>query len=60
MTAIIGICNRNQTHHNLYRSYLPIYCTAIVRQLSYLSIDDFEGNANISVAMGPDSPVCRI
>ena len=51
MTAIIGIIYRNYTHNTLYRSCLPIYGIAIIRSLSFLFLDDFEGNANISVAI---------
>ena len=39
----------NYTRYTLHRSCLPIYGTAIVRLLSFLFLDDFEGNANISV-----------
>ena len=58
MIAIIGI--RNYTHYTLYRSCLPIYGIAIVRSLSFLPIDDLEGNANIFVAIKSDSTVCRV
>ena len=51
MIAIIGICYRNYTHHTLYRSCLLIYGIAIIRLLSFLVLDDFEGNANISIAI---------
>ena len=50
MIAIIGMHSRSYTHYNLYRS-LPICGIAIVRSLSFLFPDDFEGNANISVAI---------
>ena len=39
------------SHYRSYRSCLPIYGIAIVRSLSFLFIDDFEENANISVAI---------
>ena len=48
------ICYRNYTHFTLCRSCLPIYRIAIARSLSF---DDFEGNANISVAIKSDSTV---
>ena len=51
MIAIIGIRYRNYTHYTKYRSCLPIHVIAIVRSLSFLFLDDFEGNANISVAI---------
>ena len=57
MIAIIGICYRNYTHYTLYRSCLPIYGIAIARSLSFLFLDDFEGNANISVAIKSGSTV---
>ena len=44
-----GIRYRNHTHYTLYRSFLPIYGITIVRSLSFLFLDDFEGNTNISV-----------
>ena len=37
---------KNYAHHTLYRSCLPIYEIAII-----LFLDDFEGNANGSVAI---------
>ena len=57
MIAIIGICYRNYTHYTLYRSCPPIYGIAIVRSLSFLFLDGFEGNANISVAIKSGSTV---
>ena len=48
------------SQYKLYRSCLPIYGIAIVRSLSFLFLDDFEGNVYISVAIksGPgDSSV---
>ena len=44
----------------MYRSCLPIYGIAIVRSLSFLFLDDFEGNANISVAIKSLSAVSNI
>ena len=57
MIAIIEIRYRNYTHHTLYRSRLPIYGIAIVRSSSFVLLDDFEGNANISVAIKSGSTV---
>ena len=57
MIAIVGIRNRNDTHYILYTSCLPIYGIAIVRSLSFLFLDDFEGNANISAAIKSGSTV---
>ena len=51
MIAIIGIRYRNYAHYNLYRSCLLIYGITDVRSLSFLFLDDFERNANISVAI---------
>ena len=51
MIAIVGICYINYAHYSLYRSCLPIYGIAIVRLLLFLFLDDFEGNANIRVAI---------
>ena len=44
-------------HYTLYRTRLPIYGIDIVRSQSFLSFDDFEGNANISVTIKSDSTV---
>ena len=60
MIAIIGIHYRNCTHYTLYRSCLPIYGIAIIQSLSYLFIDDFEENANISVAIESGSTVSML
>ena len=49
--AIVGILYRKYAYYTLYRSRLPIYGIAIVRSLSFLFLDDFEGDANISVAI---------
>ena len=57
MIAIVGIRYRNYTHYTLYRSRLPIYGISIVRSLSSLLLDDFEGNASISVAIKSGSTV---
>ena len=51
MIAIVGIPYRNYAHYTLYRSCLPIYGIAIVRLLSFLFLDGFEGNANNSAAI---------
>ena len=51
MIAIVGICYRNFANYTLYRSCLPIYGIAIIRSLSFLFLGDFEGNANIFVAI---------
>ena len=51
MIAIIGIRCRDYTHYTSYRSRLPIYRVAIIRLLSFLFLDNFEGNANTSVAI---------
>ena len=58
MIAIVGTHYRNYYfRYTLYRSCLPIYEIAIVRSLSFLFLDDFEGNANISVAIKSGSTV---
>ena len=57
MIAILGIRYRNYTHYALDRSCLPIYGIAIIRSLSFLFLDDFEGNANISDAIKSGSAV---
>ena len=57
MIAIIGIHYRNYAHCTVYRSCLPIYGIAIARSLTFLFLDDFEGNANISVAIKSVSTV---
>ena len=57
MIAIVGICYRNYAHYTLYRSCLPINGIAVVRLLSFLFLDDFEGNTNISVAIKSGSTV---
>ena len=51
MITFVGICYRNYTRYTLYRSFLPISGMAIIRSLSFLFLYDFEGNANISVAI---------
>ena len=54
----IDRCGWNlNTHYSLYRSCLPIYGIAIVRSLSFLFLDHFKGNANISVAIKSGSTV---
>ena len=40
-----------------YKSCLPIYRIVIIRSLSFLVRDDFEGNANISVTIKSGSTV---
>ena len=57
MIAIIGIRYRYYICYTLYRGCLPIYVIAIVRSLSFLFLDDFEGNANISIAIKSGSTV---
>ena len=57
MIAIVGIRYRNYTHYTLYRSCLPIYGIAIVISLSFLFLDNFEGNTAISVAIRSSSTV---
>ena len=57
MITIGGIRYRNYTHNALDRSCLLIYGIAIIRSLSFLFLDDFEGNANISVAIKSGSTV---
>ena len=57
MIAIVGIRYKNHAHYTLYKSCLPIYGIAIVRSLSFIFLDDFEGNANISVAIKSGSTV---
>ena len=60
MIAIVGIGYRNCTHYTLYRSCLLIYGIAIIRLLSFLFLDDFEGNANISVTIKSSSTAFHI
>ena len=50
---------RNYVYYTLYRSCLLIYAVAIVRLLSFLFIDDFEGDANIYVAIKSGSTVAE-
>ena len=57
MITIIGVRYRNYTHYTLYRSCLPIHGVVIVRSLSFLFLDDFEGNTNISVAIKSGSTI---
>ena len=59
MIAVVGFHYRNYTHYSVYRSCLPMYVAAIVRWLSSLFLDDFEGNANIPVAIKSGSTVCK-
>ena len=54
---IVGIRYRYYTHYTVYRSCLLTYEIAIVTSLSLLFIDDFEENANISVAIKSGSTV---
>ena len=49
--AIVGILYRNYAHYTLYRSCLPLYGITIVRSLWFWFLDEFEGKANISVAI---------
>ena len=58
--AIMGIRYRNYTNYTLYRSCLLIYGIAIIRSLSFLYLDDLEGNANISVAIKSGSTVYKV
>ena len=51
MIAVVRIRHRNYTHFTLYRSCLLIYGIAINRSLSFLILDGFEENANISVVI---------
>ena len=57
MIAILGIRYRSYAHYTLCRSCPPIYRIPIVRLLSFLFLDDFEGNAKISVGIIPDFTV---
>ena len=57
MITIVRIRYRNYAHYTLDRSFPPIYGIATVRSLSFLLLDDFEGNANISVAIKSGSTV---
>ena len=52
MITIAGIRYRNDAHNTSYRSCLPIYGS-----LSFLFLDDFEGNAHITVAIKYGSTV---
>ena len=60
MIAIVGIRYRNYTHYTLYRTCVPLYGIAIVRLLQFSFLDDFEGNADISVAIKSGSTVIAI
>ena len=60
MIAIIDICYRNYAYYTFYRSCLPIYRIAIVRLLSFIFLDEFERNTNISVAIKSGSTVYYI
>ena len=51
MITIVGIRYSNYAHYTLYGSCPLIYGIRIIRLLSFLFLDDFEGNANISVAI---------
>ena len=57
MIAIVGISYRKYAHYTLYRSCLPIYGIAIIRSLSFLFLDGYEGKNNISVAIKSSSTV---
>ena len=57
MIAILGIRYRNYAHYTLDRNCLLLYGIAIVRSISFLFLDDYEGNANISVAIKSGSTV---
>ena len=57
MITFVGIHYRNYAYYTLHRSCLPIYGITIVKLLSFLFLDDFEGNANISVAIKSGSTV---
>ena len=54
MLAIVGIRCR---HYTLYKSCLPTHRIAIARTLLFWFLGDFEGNANISVAIKSGSAV---
>ena len=60
MIVIVRIRYRNYAHYTLYRSCLLLYGITIVRLLSFLFPDDFEGNANISVAIKSGYTVAMI
>ena len=55
MIVIVGIQYRNDARYTLCRSFLPIYGIAIIRSLSFLFLEDFEGNTNISVPIKSSS-----
>ena len=57
MTIIVRSLKYLGLQYILYRSCLPIYGIAIIRLLSFLFLDDFEGNTNISVAIKSGSTV---
>mgnify|MGYP001793802564 CR=1 FL=1 len=57
MISIVGIRYRNYANYILYRSCLLIYDITIVRSLSFIFLDDFEGNDKISVAIKSDFTV---
>ena len=57
MIAIIGIRYRNYAYYTLHKSCLPIYGIDIVKSLSFLFLDGFEGNTSISVAIKSGSTV---
>ena len=55
IVIITTIRYRNYGHYPLYRSCLPIFGIAIIRSLSFLFLEEFEENANISVAIKSSS-----
>ena len=56
MIAIIGIRYRTYVPYKLYELSAHLW-DPIVRPLSFLFLDDFEGNANISAAIKSGSTV---
>ena len=57
MIAIIGIRCINYAHYTSCKSCLPFYGISIIRLLSFLFLDEFEGNGSISVAIKSGSTV---
>ena len=55
--AIITLRYGNYTYYTVYRSRLLIFGISCVILLSCLFLDEFEGTANISVAIEPGSTV---
>ena len=57
MIVVVRIRYRNYAHSTLYRNCQLIYVIATVRLVSFLFLDDFEGNDNIFAAINSGSTV---